>query len=70
MKFILTKNYDEYAVSIHDNLDDAIKGLAELIRKDENISDQLDGSENDEEVIDMDGDGYYRIIELRAEDAE
>lgn len=73
MKYTVTINKHEHAEGVFDTYEEAEKYLVELLKADEWISTLLQGNESDEEIIDLDNEGYYRImqiVELEDEDNE
>lgn len=64
MKYTVMINHAEYGVGTYKTYEEAKKAMAELILEDEP---HLIGK-SDDEIIDYDEDGYYRILDIHMED--
>lgn len=60
-KYTVTVNHGEYAIGIYDTEGDAEKYMAKRIKDDEpDVTDDM----TTEEILEFDGDGYYRVLEI------
>ena len=64
MKYTVMINHAEYGVGVYKTYEEAKTAMAKLILEDEP---HLVGK-SDDEIIDYDEDGYYRILDIHMED--
>ena len=64
MKYTVMTNHAEYGVGVYETYEEAEKAMVKLILEDEP---HLVGK-SDDEIIDYDEDGYYRILDIHMED--
>lgn len=64
MKYTVMINYAEYGIGVYETYKEAKKAMAKLILEDEP---HLIGK-SDDEIIDYDEDGYYRILDIHIEE--
>lgn len=64
MKYTVMINHAEYGVGVYETYEEAKTAMAKLILEDEP---HLVGK-SDDEIIDYDEDGYYRILDIHMED--
>lgn len=60
MKYTVMINHAEYGVGVYETYEEAKTAMAKLILEDEP---HLVGK-SDDEIIDYDEDGYYRILDI------
>ena len=64
MKYTVMINHAEYSVGIYETYEEAEQGMIKCILDDEP---HLVGK-SDDEIIDYDGDGYYRILDIHIDE--
>ena len=64
MKYTVMINHAEYGVGVYKTYEEAKTAMAKLILEDEP---HLVGK-SDDEIIDYDGDGYYRILDIHIDE--
>ena len=64
MKYTVMINHAEYAVGIYNTIEEAEQGMIKCILDDEP---HLKGK-SDEDILDYDDEGYYRILDINVEE--